>query len=131
MAEIWGAGQTIYFPQLDLLVWALGLLQGFYGPKAWMRELARAMGSVTSPAKAAAARANGRKAVGGRARSRPPCARRKSDRSGADAFVEPKPALEGHGASRGEGCKKRQQKRPQKNDRKKRGQARRISRGSY
>jgi hypothetical protein len=64
--EIWGGGQSVYFPQLDLSLWAPGLLQGVFGTRAWMRELARGMGSATSPAKAAAARANGRK--GGRPR---------------------------------------------------------------
>jgi hypothetical protein len=64
--EVWGGGQSIYFPRLDLLLWAPGLLQGVFGTQEWMRELARGMGSATSPAKAAAARANGRK--GGRPR---------------------------------------------------------------
>ncbi|WP_321901328.1 DUF2442 domain-containing protein [Paraburkholderia tropica] len=64
--EIWGGGQSIYFPRLDESVWAPGLLSGIYGTKLWMRDLARQMGSVKSPAKAAAARENGRK--GGRPR---------------------------------------------------------------
>lgn len=64
--EVWGGGQSVYFPRLDLSVWAPGLLQGVFGTQGWMRELARGMGSVTSPAKAEAARANGRK--GGRPR---------------------------------------------------------------
>lgn len=64
--EVWGGGQSVYFPRLDLSVWAPGLLQGVFGTRAWMRELARGMGSVSSAAKAEAARANGRK--GGRPR---------------------------------------------------------------
>ena len=67
--EIWGGGQSIYFPRLDLLLWPPGLLHGVFGTQEWMRELARAMGSATSPAKAAEARANGRK--GGRPRMQP------------------------------------------------------------
>jgi hypothetical protein len=67
--EIWGAGQSIHFPKLDLVLWAPGLLQGVFGTQEWMREFARGMGSATSPAKAAAARANGRK--GGRPRKQP------------------------------------------------------------
>jgi len=65
--EVWGGGQSVYFPQLDVSVWAPGLLQGVFGTREWMRtEVARAMGSAKSPAKAAAARENGRK--GGRPR---------------------------------------------------------------
>ena len=64
--EIWGAGHSLYFPRLDELVWAPGLLKGVYGTRLWMGGLARGMGSAKSPAKAAASRANGRK--GGRPR---------------------------------------------------------------
>ena len=42
------------------------LLRGVFGSKAWMSELGKAGGSVTSEAKASAARANGKK--GGRPR---------------------------------------------------------------
>lgn len=45
------------------------LLQGIFGTKAWMRELARGMGAIKSPAKAVASRQNGRK--GGRPRKHP------------------------------------------------------------
>jgi hypothetical protein len=64
--EVWGAGHDLYFPRLEVFVHAPSLLQGVFGTKAWMRELARGMGSATSPEKAAAARENGKK--GGRPR---------------------------------------------------------------
>lgn len=64
--EIWGGGFDLYFPRLDAFVHGPALLAGAFGSRAWMRELARNLGSVTSPAKAAAARENGRK--GGRPR---------------------------------------------------------------
>ncbi|WP_322030706.1 DUF2442 domain-containing protein [Paraburkholderia sp. J76] len=86
--EIWGGGQSLYLPRLDLLLWAPGLLQGVFGTQEWMRELARAMGSSTSPAKAAAARANGRK--GGRPRKQ--AAREASDEeAGVQAFPQAAP----------------------------------------
>lgn len=62
--QIWAGGRAIYFPRIDVSVWTPGLLKGIFGTKAWMRELARGMGTLTSPAKAAAARENGKK--GGR-----------------------------------------------------------------
>jgi hypothetical protein len=62
--EIWGAGHDLYFPRLDVFVHTPSLLMGVFGTSAWMRELARGLGSAKSPAKAAAARANGLK--GGR-----------------------------------------------------------------
>jgi hypothetical protein len=64
--QIWAGGRAIYFPRIDVSVWTPGLLKGVFGTKAWMQELARGMGSLTSPAKAAAARENGKK--GGRPR---------------------------------------------------------------
>ena len=64
--EITPSGFGLYWPALDADLSIPGLLAGRFGTKAWMRELARRAGRVTSPAKAAAARANGAK--GGRPR---------------------------------------------------------------
>ena len=64
--EIAGAGFGLHWPSLDADLSIPGLLAGRFGTKAWMSELARRAGSVTSFAKAAAARANGAK--GGRPR---------------------------------------------------------------
>ena len=65
--EILGQGHALHWPQLDADFTVPGLLMGVFGARAWMAsELARRAGQSTSPAKAAAARANGRK--GGRPR---------------------------------------------------------------
>ena len=64
--EITPSGFGLYWPALDADISIPGLLAGRFGTKAWMSELARRAGSVSSPAKAAAARANGAK--GGRPR---------------------------------------------------------------
>ncbi|KAG0192336.1 hypothetical protein DFQ28_009435 [Apophysomyces sp. BC1034] len=77
--EIWGDGHDLYFPRLAVFVHAPSLLQGVFGTRAWMRELARGMGSSTSHAKAVAARENGKK--GGRPRKQP------APRRGADDGV--------------------------------------------
>lgn len=64
--EIIGAGFGLHWDVDDTDLTIGGLMAGLFGTKAWMRELARRAGSTTSPAKAAAARANGAK--GGRPR---------------------------------------------------------------
>jgi hypothetical protein len=60
--EISPVGWSLHFPAIDADVYVPSLFRGIYGSCAWMREL----GSRTSPAKAAAARENGKK--GGRPR---------------------------------------------------------------
>lgn len=67
--QVWAGGRSIFFPRIDVSIWTPALLKGVFGTKAWMRELARGMASITSPAKAAAARENGKK--GGRPRKSP------------------------------------------------------------
>ncbi|HUZ67138.1 MAG TPA: DUF2442 domain-containing protein [Beijerinckiaceae bacterium] len=60
-----GAGLNLNWPALDVDLYVPALVAGVFGTRAWMtRELARAAGRSKSPAKAAAARANGAK--GGR-----------------------------------------------------------------
>lgn len=60
-------GQDLHWQQLDAQFTVAGLLTGVFGTKAWMAELGRAGGSISSEAKRAAARANGAK--GGRPRN--------------------------------------------------------------
>jgi hypothetical protein len=64
--EIAGAGFALHWPSRDADLSLSGLMHGTFGTRGWMSELARRAGSATSPAKAAAARANGAK--GGRPR---------------------------------------------------------------
>jgi len=59
--EVWGEGYALRWEQLDLDFTVPGLVSGVFGTKRYMASLA---GRATSPAKAAAARANGAK--GGR-----------------------------------------------------------------
>ena len=61
--EILGAGYGLHWEALDADLSVPGLLAGLFGTKAYM---ARRAGQTTSPAKSAAARANGAK--GGRPR---------------------------------------------------------------
>jgi hypothetical protein len=62
--EVLGAGIGLHWEDLDADFTVPGLLVGLFGTRHWLREQARRAGSATSPSKAAAARANGRK--GGR-----------------------------------------------------------------
>ena len=64
--EVLGVGFALHWETRDVDASLGGLMNGVFGTKAWMSELARRAGSITSPAKAAAARANGAK--GGRPR---------------------------------------------------------------
>ena len=62
-----GVGFNLHWPRLDADLYVPALVAGVFGTRAWMtRDLARRAGQATSPAKAAAARANGAK--GGRPR---------------------------------------------------------------
>ena len=60
-----GDGYGLHWERIDVDYSVQGLLAGIFGTAAWM---ARRAGRATSPAKAAAARANGAK--GGRPRKR-------------------------------------------------------------
>jgi len=62
--EVVGPGTGLHWPQLDVDHYLPGLLHGLFGTRQWMAELGRQGGRQTSPAKATAARANGRR--GGR-----------------------------------------------------------------
>ena len=65
--EISPSGLGVHFPDLDADLYLPALLEGFLGSRSWMASrLGKAGGSVTSPAKAAAVRANGK--LGGRPR---------------------------------------------------------------
>jgi len=64
--EILGRGTGLHWPLLDVDHYVPGLLNHTFGTSHWMAELGRRGGAATSAAKAAAARANGKK--GGRPR---------------------------------------------------------------
>jgi hypothetical protein len=65
--EVDGMGFNLHWPKLDTDLYVPALVAGVFGTRRWMQKaLARQAGSATSAAKAAAARANGRK--GGRPR---------------------------------------------------------------
>jgi hypothetical protein len=66
--EILGNGTGLHWPALDVDLYTPSLLRRIYGTKLWMAEIGRSGGSVKSPAKKRAARANGLK--GGRPRQK-------------------------------------------------------------
>ena len=61
---ILGKGMGLHWEKLDADLSIASLVLGIFGSHAWMREIARQGGAASSPAKSAAARANGAK--GGR-----------------------------------------------------------------
>jgi hypothetical protein len=74
-------GTSLHWEQLDADFSVAGLIAGVFGTRAWMADVGRKGGSVSSSAKAAAARANGQK--GGRPRKiavRPALSTRKQKR---------------------------------------------------
>jgi hypothetical protein len=64
--KVVGGGYGLHWPALGLDLAVPDLIAGCFGTRAWMSALGRKAGQATSPAKAAAARKNGRK--GGRPR---------------------------------------------------------------
>jgi hypothetical protein len=64
--EIMPGGSGLRWEALDADLSVEGLIAGIFGSEIWMREMGRRGGSSSSPAKARAARRNGRK--GGRPR---------------------------------------------------------------
>jgi len=62
--KILGKGMGLHWEKLDADLSIASLVVGIFGSHAWMREIARRGGATSTPAKAAAARANGAK--GGR-----------------------------------------------------------------
>lgn len=66
--EIEPHGFALHWEKLDADLTIAGMLTGMFGTRAWMTELGRAGGSVTSEAKAKSSRLNGAK--GGRPRNK-------------------------------------------------------------
>jgi|SRR5580704_11960159 hypothetical protein len=67
--QLVAGGTGLRWPQLNVDHYVPGLLSHVFGTRRWMSQLGRVGGSSTSKAKAAAARANGRK--GGRPKRQP------------------------------------------------------------
>ncbi len=63
LADVWlpPSGSSIHWESLDVDFGIPELVAGIFGTKSWMAELGRKGGKVTSTAKTAAARTNGKK----------------------------------------------------------------------
>jgi hypothetical protein len=61
-----GRGRVLHWPDLDIDISVPDLIAGSLGTRAWMRQMGKHGGRRSSPAKAAAARENGKR--GGRPR---------------------------------------------------------------
>ena len=79
--EITPSGFGLHFPKVDADLWVPALLEGTFGSRRWMAaQLGAQGGKVKNPAKAKAARANGK--LGGRPRKAKPAGRpRKTKRA--------------------------------------------------
>lgn len=71
LADVWlpPSGSSIHWESLDVDFGIPELVAGIFGTKAWMAELGRRGGKITSTAKTTAARKNGQK--GGRPKKNP------------------------------------------------------------
>lgn len=58
--EVSPDGRYLDWPKIDVSIYAPAFMKHILGNQAWMAENARGMGSAKSPAKAAAARENGK-----------------------------------------------------------------------
>jgi hypothetical protein len=64
--QISPSGYGLHFPGIDADIYLPALLEGIFGTRQWMAEQGRKGGKAATPAKKAAAQANGR--LGGRPR---------------------------------------------------------------
>src|SRR5690606_26185555 len=89
--EVTPSGTGLHWESLDADLLVSSLLRGVFGSRRWMSELGRLGGQAISPAKAAAARRNGRK--GGRPRKGGAAFRREWRRVAGEALVSGGPRV--------------------------------------
>jgi hypothetical protein len=104
--EITPSGYGLHWPRLDADLWLPALLEGVFGSRAWMAaRLGAEGGKVTSNAKAAAARENGKR--GGRPRKAPAPARKAAAKAKPKAKIAIKSKSKKSGARRRKATAKR------------------------